>query len=105
MKVIDIISKTFEAHKEVDLKASHDRQDKIDKFDITMRLVKGGEIHYRVFMQKHELDIILDKKYFESMKFKKWISVFEYELEQTMLMNIRLSVSEDPTDYTVKIIF
>lgn len=105
MKVIDIISKTFGANKEVDLKATHDRQDKIDKFDITMTLSDGSNLTYRILLFRHELDILLEKKCIDGKQFKKWISNFEYELEQSLFTNIHLNVSDEINEYKIKVTF
>ena len=105
MRVIDIISKTFNAHKEVDLKATHDRHDKIDKFDIVMTTIDGVDIAYRILLHRHELDILFKKTIFENKKFKKWLSVFEYELEQKLITNIKISVIEETVEYLVKVGF
>ncbi len=105
MKVVDIISKTFGAKREVQLDASHDRSNKTDKFDIVMTTQDGGKIPYKIYLFRHELDIIFDKQYFESKSFKKWVSLFEYELEQAMFINIKLNITEDAAKYTIKVIF
>jgi hypothetical protein len=105
MKVIDIISKTFGANKEVDLKAAHDRRDKTDKFDITMTLSDGSHFSYRILLFRHELDVIMDKNSIDDKQFKKWVSSFEYELEQSLFINIHLSVTDEINEYQVKVTF
>ncbi len=105
MKVIDIISKTFGANKEVDLKATHDKRDKTDKFDITMTLQDGSHFSYRIFLYRHELDVLLNKNSVDDKKFRKWVSSFEYELEQTLFLNIKLNISDEMNEYKVKVIF
>ncbi len=105
MKVIDIISKTFGANKEVDLKAAHDRRDKTDKFDITMTLSDGSRFSYRILLFRHELDVLIDKNSVGEKEFKKWVSNFEFELEQTLFLNVKLNVSDEISEYKIKVMF
>jgi hypothetical protein len=100
MKVIDIVSKAFDADKDVKLTASHDT---IDIFDIKTTRHDGEIISYRLLLRKDELELVLAKPLFVDMKFDKFISRFEYEMEQAFLTNIHLETSDDSRDYHVKI--
>ena len=101
MKVIDIISNLFKAERNVDLSAKHE---KIDIFDITMKCHNGSEVSYRIHLPDYEMEIIFAKKYFDTIKFDKWISKFEYKMEQTFLRNIKIEVHEETHDYRIKVL-
>lgn len=101
MKVIDIISKLFEADRKVDLTATHD---KIDIFDIVTHCYDGTKVPYRMLLQKYELDVIIKKEDFPGdMKFSKFVSRFEYEMEQEFLTNVQIESEEEAVKYKVKI--
>ncbi|HDP80245.1 MAG TPA: hypothetical protein ENN21_05315 [Spirochaetes bacterium] len=102
MKVIDIISKTFNADKTVDLEASHD---KVDIFDVTATLSSGAKLKYRILMHNYELDIVIPIRAFGDMKFSKWLSLFEYELEQSFMRNIKIETQEGPGEYRIRTSF
>ncbi len=103
MKVIDIISILFGADKKVELKAHHDRE--TDIFDIKTIRADGTELSYRILLQQHNMVLIIEKQYFKSVKFHKWISRFEYEMEQTFYKNIKIDINEEAIDYRVNITF
>ena len=102
MKVIDIVSKLFQADRKVDLKASHEK--KIDIFEIQAKCHDGRKLAYHIHLKPHEMDVIIPKKSFESKKFSKWISQFEYEMEQTFFRNVKIDVHEEAIDYRIVII-
>ena len=105
MKVVDVISRTFQAAREVKFQAVHDRKDQVDKFLVEMNLPGGAVVPYRIHLLGHDLDVIIGKKYFDSLDFDKWLSAFEYELEQKFLTNVKLAVSNDATDYRIRLPF
>ena len=100
MRIIDIISKSFDADRNVDLTAKHE---KFDIFNIVMTLHSGGTVPYKINMHKYELHIIIEKKYFITKKFSRWLSDFEYDLEQEFKVNIKVSHEEDVVNHHVKI--
>ncbi|MCP4131656.1 MAG: hypothetical protein GY754_11820 [bacterium] len=104
MKVLDIITRTFGADRDVDLKASHE---KFDIFDIVMFCSDGRKVPFKMVLNKQfQLDIFFKKIHFESEKeYAKWLSRFEYELEQTFFVNIRIDQADDLQEYHIKVSF
>ena len=100
MKIIDIISKSFDADRNVDLTAKHE---KIDIFNVVMTLHAGGTVAYRINLHKYELEVIIEKKYFVAKKFKRWLSNFEYDLEQEFKTNVKVNHEEDVMTHHVKL--
>ncbi len=98
MKVVDIISRIFNAKKTVDLKATHE---KVDIFDISTTSLDGKPIAYRILLNGFTMEIILPKDLFNTIRFEKWQSMFEYEMEQAFLSNIRLEVRDQAGDYHI----
>ncbi len=103
MKVADLVSKTFGADKNLQSEGMHDKLDKIDKINFVMTLPSGIDIPFRFFLYANSIDMVIEKKYFETVKFEKWLSSFEFELEQQMLKNIKVNVSRDHREYKIRI--
>ena len=101
MKVIDIVSKLFGASKNAELTAHHEKE--VDIFDITTTCADERELSYRILLQQYKMAIIIEKKYFQSVKFHKWLSRFEYEMEQTFYKNIKIDTTEEAINYTINI--
>lgn len=101
MKVIDMVSKLFGANEKAELTAHHDKE--TDIFDVKTICADGRELSYRILLQKYNMAIIIEKKYFQSVKFRKWISRFEYEMEQTFYKNIKIDTTEEAINYTINI--
>lgn len=101
MKIIDIISKLLEANRQVDLTATHD---KIDIFDVITHCYDGTDVPYRILLRKYDMDVIFKIDDFPAnMKFSKFVSRFEYEMEQTFLTNVHIESEEESIKYKVKI--
>lgn len=101
MKVIDIVGKLFGANKKAELTAHHNKE--TDIFDVKTSCADGKELSYRILLQQYNMAIIIEKKYFKSVKFHKWISRFEYEMEQTFYKNIKIDTTEEAINYKIKI--
>ncbi|MGV7930276.1 MAG: hypothetical protein AB2L13_15475 [Spirochaetota bacterium] len=99
MKAIACITKAFDGKRDVEIKATHKT---IDIFEVTMQL-PGGEVSYQLQSGGHSLDLVIDRGHFESIKFERWISRLEFELEQALLSNVRLEVKESSSDYIITI--
>jgi len=101
MKVIDIISKVFNVDTNFELNASHE---KVDIFEIKMQS-NDGEINYKILLYEYYLEIIFKKTIFENRNYSKWVNDFEYELEQTFFINVKLEKNDNPSKYILKINF
>ena len=99
MKAIACITTAFDGKRDVEIKAAHKT---IDIFEVTMQL-SMGEVSYELQSNGRTLDLVIGRKHFESIRFERWISKLEFELEQTFLSNIRLEVKETATEYVITI--
>ncbi len=94
MKVIDCAVMLFNADPSFDLKARHE---KTDIFDITMTIPGEKTRSFRCTVSGNDIKLIMPLSLFDSNEdFRKWLSKFEYELEQTFFMNIRLDYTLTP---------
>lgn len=101
MKVIDLISQLFNAEK-VDYSSSHS---KFDIFDIVLTLKNNIERKCRLYLDKSYLEIIFNKGYLSEKEFDKWISKFEFQLEQIFLRNIKIETHSESENYRIKITY
>lgn len=101
-KVIQIVAESFDASEDLTIDAAHD---KVDIFDISFTSVRGDNKKFRILRRKYEVDVILKKDYFTGNSFDKWLSGFEYELEQTFLTNIEIDVDDNPVHYEITVKF
>jgi CTP:phosphocholine cytidylyltransferase-like protein len=97
MKIIDILIKSFGAHK-YEMEATHE---KIDIFDITIPGDTGKEKNFKFLLSKYQLEILYSNKYLTEDEFERWLSKFEYELEQTFFVNIDLVKEITPINYRI----
>ena len=101
MKVIDIITKLFDASRPLDLDARHEKS---DIFDVRSQRSDGSGLEYRIVLGKFDIQIIIGKKYFPENGFDKWLPRFEFEMEQAFLSNISLKIEDEPEQYRIKIV-
>ncbi len=100
MKVISVLAKSFKASREPDVVASHEGH---DIFEVAFHSIEG-DIKYKVYyFGKHNMDIIIGKGVFKSIKFEKWLSNVEYDLEQAFHKNVKLESQTGITDYRIKL--
>lgn len=100
MKAIACITKAFDGKRDVEIKAAHRT---IDIFEVSMQM-DGGTISYTLRSGDRTLELVIARRHFESIKFDRWVARLEFELEQSLLANIRLEVKESSTDYAITIL-
>jgi len=100
MKVIDIIAQLFNAEKDLHVDAIHD---KADIFTAHMIDLNGKKYECKLINHKYTMDISFSKDYMDKYEFKKWLTNFEWELEQQFFVNINLNVDPEATEYRVKL--
>ncbi len=102
MKVIDTISDTLGAVSARTMDAVHD---KIDRFDCTVPLSATDSVQFSLYLHKYYLLFTMKKVEMSERDFEKWLSRFEYQLEQQFVRNIRLEKKESVTEYRIEIHF
>jgi len=102
MKVIDTIAETMGAVSKVTMDAEHD---KVDRFDCTVPLVEGESHKFSLYLHKYFLQFTMSKDEMEDREYAKWLSKFEYALEQQFFRNIRLERKEGVAEYRLEIHF
>jgi len=102
-KVIDVIAGSLGAGKSVELNYSHDTSHKIDVIDVKMLTAGDETIECRVNLRTTHLEIVFNKKYFTQAKFEKFLSRFEYDLEQVFTRNIHIERVEESLEYRIRV--
>jgi hypothetical protein len=102
-KIIDVMAVSLEAGKSVELNYAHDADRKFDYIDVAMTTAGNEKIECRVYLRQTFLDMVFNKKFFTPAKYQKFLSRFEYELEQSFGRNIRLENSAETLEYKIKV--
>ncbi|MBP7583622.1 MAG: hypothetical protein KBA61_06290 [Spirochaetes bacterium] len=102
-KIIDVMAGSLEAGKAVDLNYLHDTSRKLDVIDVTMTTAANDKIECRVLLRQGFLELTFNKRFFTPAKYQKFISRFEYDLEQSFGRNIHLDSEEETLEYKIKL--
>jgi len=99
MKVIGALSKTLNLET-IDMKF-HDRS--TDRLDIIMGADAVQEKKFTLSLTNFSVELSFSKQYLSGKDFEKWITRFEYELEQAFVSNVSIHLSEEPSNHILKI--
>lgn len=102
-KIIDVMAGSLEAGNAVELNYAHDAERKFDLIDVKMTTAGNEKIECRVYLRQKFLEMVFNKKFFTPAKYQKFLSRFEYDLEQSFGRNIRLDSDEGTLEYKLKI--
>ena len=102
LKVIDLMARTLKLDQHVDV-ANPDKE--FNVFAVEMKGINEDIKQCRLVVRDFDMDLVFKKIYFTEQEFEKFISRFEYDLEQTFFKNIEMDVDEDVVNYKVKIHF
>ena len=102
-KIIDVLARSLGAGNSVELNYAHDTNHKIDVIDVALKTAEGEDMECRVYLRPDFLEIGIPKKFFTPKKYAKFISRFEYDLEQHFFRNMHLISSEEGAEYKVRV--
>ena len=60
---------------------------------------------FSLYLHKYYLLLTIKKSHMEERDFRKWLSRFEYQLEQQFFRNIRFEEKDSVTEYHLEIHF
>ncbi len=99
MKIIGALSKTLNLET-IDMKF----QDKsTDRLEITMGGEAVKERKFTLTLADFSLELAFSKQYLTGRDFDKWVTNFEYELEQAFVSNVDIDVQGDPSNHVLTI--
>lgn len=96
MKIIDVLERLFGAQAKSTLNAMHKT---FDVFDVTVSLAGNRTVTYRMFIKQFSAEILIDKSALASFKLERWLSNLEFELEQSLLVNVKLDTHDEKGNY------
>ncbi|HOT45369.1 MAG TPA: hypothetical protein PLM53_11040 [Spirochaetota bacterium] len=99
MKVIGALAKTL-SMETIDMKF-HDRS--TDRLDIIMGAAAAQEKKFTLSLTNFSAELAFSKQYLSEKDFEKWITAFEYELEQAFMKNVTIHRDEDASSHILKI--
>lgn len=102
-KIIDVMAGSLEAGKSLELNYSHDANNKIDVIDVAMKTPAGDKVDCRVYLRAIYLELVFEKKNFKQALFDKFLTRFEYDMEQTFMRNIHLERADTTNEYRIRI--
>lgn len=99
MKLIGVLSRTLKLEI-IDVKF-HDKS--TDRLDITMGGEAVQEKKFLLSLTGFSAELAFPKQYLTGKDFEKWISRFEYELEQAFMKNAEIHTGADASNHILKI--
>jgi hypothetical protein len=102
-KIIDVMAGSLTANKSMELNYAHDSNNKIDVIDVAMTTASGEKIDCRVNLRPNFLEFTFDRKFFTPAKYEKFLSRFEYDMEQSFMRNIHLERADETHEYRIRI--
>lgn len=100
MKVLDIAATTMEISSHIEVQALD-----IKLFKAVLTRDDGSIAEIFIRVGDYDLELSLDKTALNKKEFQKWLSKFEFELEQVFFKNINLKSSETKLEYKINIEF
>ncbi len=100
MKVLDIAALTLETSSHIEIKALD-----LTIFNAVLIRDDGSELNILVKTSDFELELTLDNIFSNNKEFEKWLSKFEFQLEQNFFKNISLEHQGNGKKYEIKILF
>lgn len=100
MKVFDAAAASLNAATHINVEALD-----LNRYSATMLKDDTDEIQFIADLSESDIDLTLAKKFIPLKEYKKFLSAFEYNLEQKFFKNIELKTSESGKEYRIKISF
>jgi hypothetical protein len=99
MKVVGVLGRTLKLET-IDMKF---QDSNTDRLEITLGGPSIPEKKFLLSLSNFSLEISFPTSYLQGRDLQKWLSSFEYELEQTFLKNVDLHINSDSSKHTVRV--
>lgn len=100
MKVLDIAAHTLETSSHIEVTALD-----LKIFKAALTREDGSIIEIFIRVHDYDLELSFSNKILDRKEFQKWLSGFEYQLEQNFFKNISLDYSQSASEYKINIQF
>lgn len=97
-KIFDAAASALEASANVNIEAKD-----LNAFSAGITMENGSVIIFSAITGEYSMDLSLAKQSLNRREYTKFISRFEYNLEQKFYKNIRIEQQETSKDYKIKI--
>jgi hypothetical protein len=103
---------SFEYTRVIDEIADHFKATEVDyqdfdrstvRFNVTMIDPRGEKLDFEVVLADYSMLITFDENYQNESEMNRWMSQFEYNLEQTYSRNIGIEVQRSGGTWSVKV--
>jgi hypothetical protein len=99
MKVVGVLGRTLKLET-VDMKF---QDASTDRLEITMGGRSIPEKKFLLSISDFSLELAFPAAYLQGRDLEKWLSSFEYELEQAFVKNVDLHINSDSSKHTVRV--
>lgn len=100
MKIFDAAALSLNAGPPVNVQAID-----INRYSATIMIDETKEIEFTADIAEFSITLSTQKKSLPDKKYRKFLPLFEYNLEQKFFKNIVLNTEETVKDYKIKISF
>ncbi len=100
MKVLDIAAHTLESSSHIKIEALD-----INMFKAILTKEDNSLIEIFTIVNEFDLELSFSKSILDKKEFIKWLSDFEFQLEQNFFTNISIEHSQSAREYKIMILF
>ncbi len=100
MKVLDIAALTLESESHINVTAKD-----LKRFTALVKSPEGKDIEFDVRLSEFSMELSVKKEMFDPKDLQKWLTKFEYQLEQNFFKNIVIEKSDNSREFIIKIDF
>lgn len=100
MKVLDIAALTLESESHINVTAKD-----LNRFTALIKSPEGKDIEFEVNLSEFSMELSVKKEIFDPKELQKWLTKFEYQLEQNFFKNIVIEKSDNSREFIIKIEF
>ena len=99
IKVVGVLGRTLKMET-IDMKFQDSSTDRIE---VTLGGQSVPEKKFQLLVSNFFIEIAFPAQYLQGRDLEKWLSSFEYELEQAFLKNVDIHINSDSSRHTVKV--
>jgi hypothetical protein len=99
MKVVAVLGRTLKLET-VDMKF---QDSTTDRLEITLGGKSIPEKKFLLSISDFSLELVFPAEYLQGRDLDKWLSSFEYELEQAFLRNVNLHINSDSSKHSIRV--
>jgi hypothetical protein len=99
MKMVGVLGRTLKLET-IDMKF---QDSSTDRLEVTLGGQSVPEKKFFLSLSSFSLELSFPAQYLQGRDLEKWLSSFEYELEQAYLKNVDIHITSDSSRHTLKV--